>query len=202
MDPGTPWLGHVPVDAPFVLGSALGILLAVALRRVASRRAAAALRATHVVESLFLAMLLATMIVLSFLQIVLRNVAETGLIWIDPLLRHLLLWIGFAGAALATRLGRHISIDAVSRFLPAPWLMAARVASGLLAAAICLLVANACLKIVRDEAVAATHVFLGLATSHVQIVMPLAMLLMSYRFTLQVVETLQRIPVEPSENPA
>lgn len=203
MDPGTPWLGRLPVDAPFVVAAAVGIVLAVALRRLAAQRLASFLRAAHAAESIFLALLLATMLVLSFLQIVLRNVASTGLIWIDPLLRHLVLWIGFAGAALATRLGRHISIDAVSRFLPDAWQRGVRVASCALASVVCLLLANACLKALRGEAEAGTHVFLDLSTAHVQIVMPAAMLLMSYRFASQVLDALRRAPeAEPQERPA
>ena len=54
---------------------------------------------------------------LAFLQIFLRNVFTTGLAWGDLVLRNLVLWIGFIGATLATREGKHINIDILSRSL-------------------------------------------------------------------------------------
>jgi TRAP-type C4-dicarboxylate transport system permease small subunit len=62
-----------------------------------------------------LAICLLSMVVLSALQILLRNVFGAGVLWIDPLLRYLTLWIGFLGAALAAAEGRHIQIDVLSR---------------------------------------------------------------------------------------
>ena len=53
-------------------------------------------------EEGILTLLLVSMIILSFTQIVLRNLFETGLIWIDPLVRQMLLWITLAGAMVAT----------------------------------------------------------------------------------------------------
>jgi len=49
-------------------------------------------------EQVVLTILILGMIALSMAQIVLRNFFHTGLIWIEPLLRHLVLWIGFTGA--------------------------------------------------------------------------------------------------------
>ena len=67
------------------------------------------------VEQILLVILLSSMIVIAFFQIVLRNLFSTGLTWGDPLVRNLVLWIGFIGAALATREGKHINIDIVSQ---------------------------------------------------------------------------------------
>jgi TRAP-type C4-dicarboxylate transport system permease small subunit len=69
-------------------------------------------------EQILLVILLSSMILIAFLQIVLRNFFATGLSWGDPLVRNLVLWIGFIGATLATREGKHINIDLVSRWLP------------------------------------------------------------------------------------
>jgi len=70
------------------------------------------------VEQTLLVTFLGFMILIAFLQIVLRNFFNTGLSGGDPLLRNLVLWIGFIGATLATREGKHINIDVVSRWLP------------------------------------------------------------------------------------
>ena len=183
-------LAHLPVDRTYLLAAAAVVVVLAAARTVAARRPAgrALLRGLHGAEASLLALLLGSMILLSFVQIVLRNVAHTGLVWVDPLLRHILLWLGFLGAALATRLERHINIDALSRLLGGPWLRAARAATSLVTAGVCLLLSNACLKMLRAEAGAGTTSFLGLPTWITQLVMPVAMLLMSYRFLRHAVE--------------
>ena len=48
-------------------------------------------------ETVVLVAFLGSMVVLAFLQVVLRNVFGTGLIWADTLVRHLVLWAGFFG---------------------------------------------------------------------------------------------------------
>ncbi len=67
--------------------------------------------------STLLAVLLLTMVGLSFFQVFLRNLFDTGIPWADVVLRHMVLWVGMFGATLATRQGRQISIDALSRFI-------------------------------------------------------------------------------------
>jgi TRAP-type C4-dicarboxylate transport system permease small subunit len=67
------------------------------------------------VEQTLVSIFLSVMILIAFLQIVLRNLFATGFTWGDPLVRNLVLWVGFIGAAIATREGKHISIDVVSQ---------------------------------------------------------------------------------------
>jgi TRAP-type C4-dicarboxylate transport system permease small subunit len=70
------------------------------------------------VEQTLLITLLSCMILTAFLQIILRNALATGLAWGDSLVRNMVLWIGFIGATLATREGKHISLDVLSRWVP------------------------------------------------------------------------------------
>jgi TRAP-type C4-dicarboxylate transport system permease small subunit len=58
------------------------------------------------------------MVLLAFTQIMLRNVFGIGLIWIDPLVRQMLLWLTLAGAMVATRDHKNITVDAITRYLP------------------------------------------------------------------------------------
>ena len=67
-------------------------------------------------EDALLVLLLSAMIVLAATQIMLRNFFDSGFVWIDPLLRVLVLWLGLIGATVATRNNRHIRIDLLSRF--------------------------------------------------------------------------------------
>ena len=70
------------------------------------------------IEDGILLLILVGMVFLAFLQIMLRNVFGIGLIWIEPLVRQMLLWVALVGAMVATRDHNHITVDAVSRFLP------------------------------------------------------------------------------------
>ena len=62
-------------------------------------------------EKVFMCILLFTMILFSFGQVVARNVFSSGFIWVDPILRMEVLWITFIGASLATEYKQHIKID-------------------------------------------------------------------------------------------
>jgi len=74
-------------------------------------------RWTHVLEDSLLVVLLLSMIVLASGQIFLRNAFDLGFVWIDPLLRLLVLWTGLLGATVASRDNRHIRIDLLSKLL-------------------------------------------------------------------------------------
>ncbi|NOX32584.1 MAG: TRAP transporter small permease [Deltaproteobacteria bacterium] len=73
----------------------------------------------HKIEDGILISLLLLMIFMAVLQIFLRNLFDSGILWGDPLIRILVLWIGLIGALVASRNNHHISIDVISRYLPA-----------------------------------------------------------------------------------
>jgi len=72
----------------------------------------------RVAETVLLTFVLGAMIVLAAGQIVLRNVWGTGFGWGDEALRIMVLWIAMIGAVAASREKRHVSVDALSRYLP------------------------------------------------------------------------------------
>ena len=76
----------------------------------------------HRAEDALLVLLLSAMIVLAATQIMLRNFFDSGFVWIDPLLRVLVLWLGLIGATVATRNNRHIRIDLLSGFSAAMYI--------------------------------------------------------------------------------
>ena len=63
--------------------------------------------------------------------------------WIDVVTRHLLLWVAFFGAAMATRRRKHINIDALSRVLSAKLRLRLRVLIDLVAMVVCVLLTHA-----------------------------------------------------------
>lgn len=95
------------------------------------------------IEGTVFCVVLGVMIVLSALQVVLRNVFHSGVLWADPLVRTLVLWLAFLGALAATSRGRHLHIDVIQRALsPSARGAILRVLS-VVSAVFCALLANA-----------------------------------------------------------
>jgi TRAP-type C4-dicarboxylate transport system permease small subunit len=91
------------------------------------------------------------MVVLAFLQVLLRNAFGTSLGWGDVLVRQLVMWAGFIGAAVAASEERHISIDALTKFLAKRWAHVVRVITNAFAAVVSGFLANAAWGLVSSE---------------------------------------------------
>lgn len=72
-------------------------------------------RGLRFAETFLLATLLLVMIGVAVLQIVLRNVFGTGIVWGEDLVQVAVLWITMLGATAAAGTDSHIRIDLVSR---------------------------------------------------------------------------------------
>jgi TRAP-type C4-dicarboxylate transport system permease small subunit len=66
------------------------------------------------IEDYALVALVGLLVVFAGLQIVLRLFFESGIVWADALLRHLVLWTAMLGAMTAARENKHLAIDAIS----------------------------------------------------------------------------------------
>lgn len=66
------------------------------------------------VEGAALVALLTVMIALSFWQVALRQLFGTGLLWADTLLRHLVVVVGFLGAAIAASENKNFAFELLS----------------------------------------------------------------------------------------
>jgi len=71
--------------------------------------------------------------------------------WIDVVTRHLLLWVAFLGAAMATRRRKHINIDALSRVLSERLRLRLRVVLDATAAVVCVLLTHAAWRFLMME---------------------------------------------------
>ena len=183
---GKPLLFTVPYGSTFVFAAAALVLVAAVVRVSADSRKwlQTWLGITRRIEYGAITLLLISMIALSLLQIVQRNIFERGFVWVDPLLRHAVLWLGFMGAALATAFDRHIAIDVLSRLLSGRASHVVHALLRLFAAFVCLLLANATYGLMRDEYEFKSTSFLDLPTWVLMLVMPTLLIVMSYRFVL------------------
>lgn len=75
------------------------------------------LRILHRLEEWLLAVILAAMTLLTFLQVVLRYVFNTGLLWALEANFYLFGWLVLIGMAYAVRVKAHIGVDAAVRLL-------------------------------------------------------------------------------------
>jgi TRAP-type C4-dicarboxylate transport system permease small subunit len=136
-------------------------------------------------EQILLVTLLSSMILIAFLQIVLRNLFSTGLAWGDMLVRNLVLWISFIGAALATKEGKHINIDVVSHWMPPLGKDLIEFLIHLFSSFICGLLTFAALKFIKNETQMGNVTFLGIPAWIPEIILPVIFGLMALRFGLR-----------------
>lgn len=134
------------------------------------------------VEDALLVLLLAAMVVLAGGQILLRNVLDAGLVWADPLLRVLVLWVGMAGAMAAARADRHITVDVLSRLLPERARRGARALTDLATAVVCALLAWHAARFVAAELEGGAVVFAGVPAWTCQLILPLGFAVMALRY--------------------
>ena len=145
------------------------------------------------IEKFFIAGMLGVMILMAFLQIVLRNIFSSGISWGDPLVRYLVLWVGFIGASLATKESKHITIEVFSRWLSDRGNQYLKAISNLISALVCSLLVFAGGTFVLNEAQMGGTTFLQIPVWVPQIIIPVTFAFMTLRFSLRLFADLAMI---------
>jgi TRAP-type C4-dicarboxylate transport system permease small subunit len=139
------------------------------------------------IEIVLLASILLMMIVLSVLQIVLRNVFDTSLFWIDPLNRLSVLWLAILGAMVATRERQHIAVDVLKHYLTGRSLVVVGKVTEAFAALVCAIMAYHSARFVYFEYLDQMTTFSELPAWPFELIMPIGFGIMAARFFSQVV---------------
>lgn len=108
--------------------------------------------------------------------------------WIDVLLRHLVLVVGFLGAMLATYRRKHITIDALSKVLPdryLPWIDSATAA---LASVICGFLSVSGAEFVKISREYPKELMWFADEWHFQLVFPIGFALLTFHFAIRALE--------------
>ena len=146
-------------------------------------------RVLAMLERSIIVVLLTVMVLLAFLQVVLRNVFSTGFFWADPFLRHLVLWIGFLGASLATSKEKHINLDIVSRLASPRITNGIRIATNLFASIVTSLLAHAGWTFLVSERgtgdIALSVGRIEVPAWWLQLIIPIGFGLMAFRFLIR-----------------
>jgi TRAP-type C4-dicarboxylate transport system permease small subunit len=145
-------------------------------------------------EKYIIVVLLSAMILVGFLQILLRNLFDTGMPWGDSLVRYLVLWVGFIGAALAVKENKHIRIDVFSRWLPVKGQALNRTVIALFSCLLCILLTYSACKFIRIEILMGERTFGRLPVWLLALVLPATFAIMALRYALRALRQLRWNP--------
>ncbi len=157
-------VGVLADSVAFYAASSVAVLGWVAFRRVAETRLGEERwrRLARGLERGVLTLFVGSLVLLSLLQVLLRNLLHYGLPWIDPLTRHMVLWIAFLGAIAAAGHLKHIHMDVAGRLLPVGPRLLLRRTTALAAAAVSLVLSRAAWLYLSDERRFGGEAFLGI----------------------------------------
>jgi len=146
-------------------------------------RVGGVLRAVAFAENAVLVLLLGTLVAVAGGQIVLRQL-NVAVVWADPLTRLLILWIAVFGAVAASRDAQHITIDALSRFLPPRAQRVAAAVVALFASAVCVVLACEAARFVGVEYAMNTAGLGAVPAWVLALVLPIGFALIALRYTI------------------
>ena len=136
----------------------------------------------HRVEDAALVILLSAMIGLASTQILMRNFFDSGFVWIDPLLRVLVLWLCLLGATVATRDDKHIRIDLLDKFFKPNTHYLIQAIVGQISAWTCLVIGWYGMGWIRLDFEDGMTAFAGIPAWMLEIVVPLSFALIGLRY--------------------
>lgn len=145
----------------------------------------------HRVEDALLVLLLSAMIGLASTQILLRNLLDSGFVWIDPLLRVLVLWLGLIGATVATRNNRHIRIDLLTKFFRRNTHRLIQSVIAQISAWTCLVIAWYGFQWIRMDYIDGLTSFVGVPAWMLEVIIPAAFALIGLRYLILSVSWMQ-----------
>ena len=122
--------------------------------------------------------LIFAMVALSFMQVLLRIFFHSGIVWLDPLLRHMVLWAGLTGAALAARYSHHFALETFVKLAPKYTHRPLEIFAAVFTAAASGMLFYAAWKFIRDEFAAGSIAFyinhLGVPGGWAEMIIPAA----------------------------
>ncbi len=149
------------------------------------------------IEEFLLSACLGLMVFMVLLQIILRNFFSSGIVGGDAVVRHMLLWVGFLGAGLATRKGTHIRIDIASKVLNQKGTEVTRVLTDIFSVIVSSLLVYASYNFVKLEYETADKLlFMHLPLWFMESIIPIGFLIITLRFASKGIENFLRLVKE------
>lgn len=158
-------------------------------------------RAGRYAENAALLTLLGTMISLSVLQIVNRELlgGSINILWADELVKIIVLWLAMVGSVAASRDNKHIRVDLISHLLEGPVVTWSRVVVDVFAAAVCAMIAWQGWRLIREEMGWGDTVLTDIPVWTVHAIVPVAFALLTYRFLVGVAQRIHELVSDESD---
>ena len=138
----------------------------------------------HTLEDGLLFVTTSAIVFLSALQIILRNIFESGVVWVSPLLGVLVFWVGMLGALVATREHGHIKINVLSVYASDALKIILQFIANLFSCLVCLVLAYYSIKFVQLDLSSTAIAFANVPVWVTEVIMPVSFLLMGLRFLI------------------
>jgi TRAP-type C4-dicarboxylate transport system permease small subunit len=142
------------------------------------------------IEGYLIVLILSLMILLSFGQMLMRNLFDMGILWGDTLLRQWVLWLGFLGASIAVNHNKHISIDIFSSFSFLCWNRFCKSFTRFLAGIISGLLAWAAWSFIMFEKDSQSVLFLDIPVWVFQTILPYSFMVITIRYIISSIEAI------------
>jgi TRAP-type C4-dicarboxylate transport system permease small subunit len=151
-------------------------------------------RWSRALENGLIVLLLALLILLSSYQIVLRNAFSASLSWGDELVRLQVLWLVLLGAVAASRDGRQLRIDVLSRLLPERLIWLADSIAAAFTAGICSLLTWQSWRFVEDSRNFGDRLLGDWPAWVFQLILPVGFAIIAYRYAVRAATTVRDRP--------
>lgn len=135
-------------------------------------------------EDWFLILTLAVMVVLAVAQIFYRNIFGEGVVWIDPLLRILVLWVAIAVAVVATRTDNHIRIDFFTHYISKKYIKYLQRSVYAFCIFICGFIAWHAVRFVQMDYEYETIAFANVPAWITELIIPVGFFMIAFRYLL------------------
>ncbi len=152
-------------------------------------------------EGFLLVLILIVMLCFATLQVILRNFFDTGIEWGDVFARHLVLWIGFFGATLSSKEGKHIRIDALTKIFPKRITPVIEMFVSVFCIVVGVLLTAAANKFMQDERGSGSILFLNVPTWYFITIMPLGFAIITFRYFVMLMEQLSAFGPQSKSSP-
>ncbi len=143
------------------------------------------------IEKIILIVFLSFMVLGSFAQIILRNFFDAGLPSVDIVIRHMILWICFVGASLATYHRQHIKIDIINRIVQGKTKKWFVFLADIFCVVVCIILAKAGYTFVVDEFSYGGNLVGNVPRWIFMVVIPVWLYVMSFRFFVRAIKDLK-----------
>ena len=144
----------------------------------------------HSFENFLLVFFIASVIILSAGQIALRNVFDLSYTFVDPLIRHLVLWTGLWGSLVATREEKNLRIEFL-HFTSISVKKSMNFIGQTASFGVCSLLTYHSIRFVEDEYTYGVLAFAFVPTWSVLLIFPIVFFFLSIRFLILSFKTIQ-----------